>query len=84
MDNDQIAAIKNAQKESKKDDKEKDKAVEKINLSKVNRKREKIGRHFYIYEDLDNWLNMAARKSGNTKSELVEIAVKMLREHSEF
>lgn len=81
MDQDQIARIKNAQNQ---EDNNHETKIETINLSRTREKSEKIGRHFYIKENLDEWLNRAARKSGKTKSDLIEIAIEFLRDHSEF
>ena len=44
----------------------------------------KVEKTFYIREELDEWLNSVARKTENTKSDLIEIAIKMLQENSKY
>jgi predicted DNA-binding protein len=39
---------------------------------------EKVRRNFYVNKGLDKELNKLARKTGNSKSELVDIAIEFL------
>jgi len=86
MDQDQAKAIKNARGENKnsKEELREEYKTKKIDLNNIGKKEEKIGRHFYIREELDEWLNSTARKTNNTKSDLIEIAIEMLKENAEY
>ena len=60
------------------------KKMEKIDLNDIGKKKAKIGRNFYIRRELEGQLNTIAHKTNNTKSDLIEIAIKMLQENSKY
>jgi L-lactate utilization protein LutB len=79
-----IADARGINKNKEEVNNKKNNKVKKIDLNEMSKKVEKIGRHFYINEELDDWLNTVARRTVHTKSDLIEIAIQMLKENSKY